>query len=77
MDPRIYRSKPMGLAGVLHDLKLTDRLSYDSERNILFANFEGMAILSIDDIDCMRRVFDALGKKIGLAHCQLRRLQAR
>ncbi|SAL85398.1 3-oxoadipate CoA-succinyl transferase subunit alpha [Caballeronia terrestris] len=65
MDPRIYRSKPMGLGAVLEDLQLSDRLSYDEERNILFANFEGMAIRSDDDIECVRRVFDALCIKVG------------
>jgi propionate CoA-transferase len=65
MDPRIYRIKPMGLAAVLEDLQLTDRVSYDVERNILFANFEGMAIRSADDIECVRRVFNALCSKVG------------
>jgi propionate CoA-transferase len=65
MDARIYRPKPMGLAGVLLDLQLADRLSYDAERNTLFANFEGMAIRSIEDVDSVRRVFDTLCSKIG------------
>lgn len=65
MDPRIYLTKPMGLAGVLQDLQLTDRLSYDEHRNILFANFEGMEIRSSDDIECVRRVFDTLCTNIG------------
>jgi propionate CoA-transferase len=41
MDPRLYRPKPMQLLAALVDLKLGDRLSYDPERNTLFANFEG------------------------------------
>ena len=65
MDARIYRPGPMGLAAALLDLRLTDRLSYDAERNILFANFEGMAIRSEDDIDSVRRVFDSLCKQVG------------
>jgi propionate CoA-transferase len=65
MDPRIYRPKPMGLAAVLEDLQLTDRVSYDEERNILFANFEAMTVRSDDDVECVRRVFDALCTKIG------------
>lgn len=65
MDERIYRNKPMGLAAVLQDLQLTDRLSYDAERNILFANFEGMTIRSVEEIECVRRVFDALCRKVG------------
>jgi propionate CoA-transferase len=64
MDPRIFRSKPMGLAAVLQDLQLTDRLSYDAGRDILFANFEAMVIRNADDIECVRRVFDALCTKV-------------
>ena len=65
MDARIYQARPMGLATALLDLRLTDRLSYDAERNILFANFEGMAIRSAEDIDSVRRVFDSLCNKVG------------
>jgi len=65
MDARIYQARPMGLAAALLDLQLADRLSYDAERNILFANFEGLAIRSADDIDSVRRVFDALCSKVG------------
>jgi len=65
MDARIYQSRPMGLAKALLDLQLTDRLSYDAERNILFANFEGMSIRRAEDIDSVRRVFDALCGKVG------------
>jgi propionate CoA-transferase len=65
MDARIYQQRPMGLAAALLDLRLTDRLSYDAERNTLFANFEGMAIRNTEDIDSVRRVFDALCHKVG------------
>jgi len=65
MDARIYKARPMGLAAALLDLRLSDRLSYDAERNILFANFEGMAIRSAEDIDSVRRVFDSLCNKVG------------
>ncbi len=65
MDPRIFRPKPMGLASVLLDLRLSDRLSYDPERNVLFVNFEGYAIRTADDVDSVRRVFEALCERIG------------
>jgi propionate CoA-transferase len=64
MDPRIYRAKPMGLSAALLDLQLSDRLSYDSERNTLFVNFEGMSIRSMADIESVRRVFDLLCSKL-------------
>ena len=65
MDPRIFRPRPMQLFAALLDLRLSDRLSYDVERNTLFANFEGMSIRSADDIESVRRVFEALCKRIG------------
>jgi len=65
MDPRIYLPRPMGLAATLLDLSLADRISYDSERKTLFVNFEGLAILSHDDIDSVRRVFEATCEGIG------------
>jgi len=65
MDPRIFRPKPMQLFAALLDLQLTDRLSYDAERNTLFVNFEGLSIRSADDIESVRRVFEALCRRIG------------
>ena len=65
MDPRIFRPKPMQLFAALLDLQLADRLSYDAERNTLFVNFEGMAIRSPEDIESVRRVFEALCSRIG------------
>ena len=65
MDARLYRTGAMGLAGALLDLQLTERLSYDAERNILFVNFQGYAIHSMEDVDSVRRVFAALCEKIG------------
>jgi propionate CoA-transferase len=65
MDPRVVRAKPMQLFAALLDLQLADRVSYDAERNTVFANFEGMAIRNADDIDSVRRVFETLCRRIG------------
>jgi propionate CoA-transferase len=65
MDARLYLTGAMGLASALLDLQLTDRLSYDAERNILFVNFQGYAIQTLSDVDSVRRVFHALCNKIG------------
>jgi propionate CoA-transferase len=65
MDPRICRPKPMQLFAALLDLQLADRLSYDAERNTLFVNFAGLAIRSAEDIQSVRRVFEALCRRIG------------
>ncbi len=65
MDARIYRPVPMGLADALLDLRLADRLTYDAERNTLFANFEGMSIRTPEDVESVRRVFDTLCTRVG------------
>ncbi|MDM0071716.1 CoA-transferase [Variovorax sp. J31P207] len=65
MDARLYRVGPMGLSAALLDLQLTERISYDSERNILFVNFQGYSIQDMDDVDCVRRVLAALHRKAG------------
>jgi len=65
MDARIYGVKPMGLAGALLDLQLADRVSYDTERNILFVNFEGLSIRTTADVDSIERVLDAVCGKAG------------
>jgi propionate CoA-transferase len=65
MDPRIFLPQIMGLATVLLDLQVSRRLSYDAERNTMFANFEGMAIRSNDDIESVRRVLEAFCGRIG------------
>ena len=65
MDPRIFLPQLMGLATVLLDLQMSERLSYDAERNTVFANFEGMAIRSNGDIESVRRVLEAFCDRIG------------
>ena len=43
MDPRIFRAETMGLENVLVGRReLASRISYDTSRNILFLNFEGL-----------------------------------
>ena len=70
MDPRLYRLQTMGLSHALLDMQLTDRLSYDAARNILFINFQGYAIHSMEEVDSVRRVVDAMcagiGRKVAL-----------
>jgi propionate CoA-transferase len=65
MDPRIFLPRPMGLAATLVDLSMADRISYDADRRTLFVNFEGLAILSHDDIGSVQRVFEATCERIG------------
>jgi propionate CoA-transferase len=65
MDERIFRPEIMGLEQLLLGLSLADRISYDGERNILFINFEGFQVRTVDDVDLVRREVEARCKAIG------------
>lgn len=56
MDRRIFADEPMHLLEDLQNLKLSERVSYDSDRNILFVNLEGWSARKKSDIDDLRRV---------------------
>jgi propionate CoA-transferase len=70
MDPRIFLDKPMGLQEILLGMTFSDRLSYDPERNIFFANLEGLHIRTLEDVDMIRREYEsrlrAIGQKVNL-----------
>jgi propionate CoA-transferase len=70
MDPRIFRGEPMQLDETLLGLGLSERVTYDAERNVLFLNLEGMRIKTRDDVDRVRRVIEEkvhhIGKKVAL-----------
>ncbi|MFY9779210.1 MAG: acyl CoA:acetate/3-ketoacid CoA transferase [Candidatus Baltobacteraceae bacterium] len=68
MDPRIFRPEPMNLRDDLLRLPLEDRLWYDPRRNILFVNFEGLEITSLEQIEAVRAMVERrlapLGAKV-------------
>jgi propionate CoA-transferase len=70
MDPRIFGPGPMGLEQALLGFGLAERISYDPERNTLFANFEGFRIRALEDVELVRREFEercrAIGRKVAL-----------
>jgi propionate CoA-transferase len=70
MDARIFRDEPMQLDETLLGLGMADRITYDAERNTLFANFEGLHIRTRDDVDRVRRTIEerchAIGRKVAL-----------
>jgi propionate CoA-transferase len=59
MDRRIFVDEPMELLAELQNLKLSERVSYDSDRNILFANLEGWSVRKKSDIDDLRKILVA------------------
>lgn len=56
MDPRIFLEEPMELMEELTNLKLCDRVSYHSYRNILFLNLEGWSVRKKGDIADLQKV---------------------
>jgi len=56
MDRRIFLDEPMELMSELLNLKLSERVTYDSDRNILFVNLEGWSVRKKSDIDDLRKI---------------------
>jgi propionate CoA-transferase len=55
----------MGLEHWLLGMSLSERLSYDEERNTLFANYEGFQVRTVEDVDLVRREFERICQEIG------------
>jgi len=68
MDPRIFRTEPMGLKNDLLSLPIKERLTYHPEENLFFVNFENLYIKSSEEIHKIRELVKAilapLGKKV-------------
>jgi len=65
MDPRLFRESVMALEPWLLGLSLSERISYDPERNILFSNLEGFQVRTIDDVELVRREYERACQEIG------------
>ncbi len=65
MDARIFQSGVMELEQTLLDIGFQQRLSYDSERNVLFLNFEGLQVRTEDDVERVRTAVEGRCRKIG------------
>lgn len=59
MNRRIFIDEPMDLIEDLLNLKLSERVSYDKDRNILFVNLEGWSVRKKSDIDDLRKILVA------------------
>jgi propionate CoA-transferase len=70
MNALIFEPGPMGLEQLLLGLSLSERISYNSERNTIFINFEGFQVRSTADVDLVRREMEtrcrAIGHKVAL-----------
>jgi propionate CoA-transferase len=65
MDKRIFTDEPMDLISDLFNVKLSQRASYDRERNILFLNLEGWSVRKMSDISDLKKVLIAACEKAG------------
>lgn len=65
MNPRIFVDEPMDLMSDLLNLKLSERVSYDAERNILFLNLEGWSVRKKSDVADLRKVLIDACEKAG------------
>ncbi|MBI5489283.1 MAG: acyl CoA:acetate/3-ketoacid CoA transferase [Deltaproteobacteria bacterium] len=68
MDPRIFGAGPMGLRDDLLTVPLATRFSYHAAENVLFINFEGLAVNDRKTIEDIRaavgRVCEPLGRRV-------------
>jgi propionate CoA-transferase len=65
MDSRIFLPPPMNLESVLVGLSISERISYDQERNILFLNYEGLQLKTLGDIEAVRAELEGRCRAIG------------
>ena len=59
MDERIFLSEPMGLRDNMLSLPLEQRFSYDAEQNVVFINFERLAVRTVEDIERIRLAIES------------------
>ena len=55
MDERIFMDNPMGLKEMILSVSMTDRLTYNPEKNLFFVNFEGLSVTSVEDIHAIEK----------------------
>ena len=65
MNPRIFIDEPMDLMGELMNRTLSERVSYDEARNILFLNLEGWSVRKKSDVTDLRQVLVEACEKAG------------
>ena len=67
MDARIFHDEPMGLKD-RSPMSLNERLQYDSEKNVLYVNFEGMSLETEEDANELADFLDeslaSCGRKV-------------
>ena len=68
MDPRIFRAEPMGLDAMLLGRPLAERFTLDKARSVLFIDFAGYRVRSLEQVEAVRRqvaeLVEPLGRKV-------------
>ncbi len=65
MDPSIFLNSPMDLRSRLLDLNLSGRIHYDTQRDLLFLNFQHLQLRQQQDIDAIRLAVEQQCRVIG------------
>jgi len=65
MDAAIFAPEPMGLRERMLAVPFAQRLSYDAEKNLLFLNFERLAVRSAAQVDVVSAEIEARLAAIG------------
>jgi propionate CoA-transferase len=65
MDERIFKLPIMGLKEDLFYIPIPERMKYDPETNVLFNNFEGLAIRKKEDIEDIRHRVEEICRPLG------------
>lgn len=65
MDARIFRDEPMNLTETLLSINLVDRMHYDTKKETLFYNFQGLHVRTKEDIENIEQAVDHLCASIG------------
>lgn len=65
MDARLFAPGAMGLLADLHRVNLEARVAYDPERKLLFLNFEGLHVRSLEDVEAIRAAVDRRCAEVG------------
>jgi len=70
MEQRIFETKVMKLRKSLLEIPITNRLVYDKQQNIVFANMSGLDIATKEDLEKLSRdvnkFFKSLGHKVNI-----------
>ena len=65
MDAALFKPEPMGMRQRLLSTPLAQRLELDPEQHLLFINFEGLAINSLEDISAIETLVTELLLPLG------------